>query len=146
MSKPSIRHFGHIKNGKKFYDNPERYRQQIASLEGRRFVEVIEKYTERRTLSQNNYYRGIILEECLKSDLFCYYDNKEDLHEEIFAKKFLKYVIERQVGDKKFNVTKYRSTAELNKEEFSEFINKVIIWLAQQGIVILDPQEYSLKK
>ena len=144
--KVNVRHFGKVINGKRVYNNLELHRQQLLQLEGKDFEEVIKERSKRVTLDQFSFYYGGILPTCYNSETFSHYDNHEEIHEEYFAPKFLKYT--KQVnsldGTKKESV-KYRSLSDLNRKEMSEFIEKVLIETELLGIHVLTSEEYKNK-
>jgi hypothetical protein len=145
MSKPTIRHYGRIVNGRKEYYNPTLYKQQMDSLEGQEFEEVIKKRFHKVSTDQHNFYRGAILGTIIQHDAFIYFDKPDDIHEDVIAPRFLGYIKTVTINNKTEEIKHVKSTATLSKEEMSEFIDKVINWLAMEfGIVILSPEQYYL--
>lgn len=141
----TIRHYGKIENGKKTYYNSELYRQQIAELEGQEFEEVIKKRHRKMTNDQSAYYRGGVLGTIAKHDAFIHFNKPDDIHEDIIAPMFLGYTKMVKIRDEQWEKKMVRSTADLNKDEMREFIEKVISWAAIEfGIIILDSTQYYL--
>jgi len=144
--KPQVRHFGKIVNGKRNYYNLELHHQQLLQLEGKEFEEVIKERAKKITLDQYAFYRGAILPTCHQSEMFSHYDNNDEIHEEYFAHKFLRYkkLVNNSDGTK-IERTKVRSLSELNRKEMSEFIEKVLYHVQELGILVLSPEEYKNK-
>lgn len=144
-----LRHYGKIINGKKTYYNESLYNQTIRSLEGREFEEVIKEKHKKVSHDQHAYYRGGVLGTALEYEIFGEWNEKE-LHL-FFGDLFLSYIIEEKylVTDgttKKRHVKRIESTADLSTKEMAQFIDHVIGWLAQQGIVVKDATQYYLEK
>ena len=137
-----VRHYGEVKRGKKVYYNPELYQKQIDSLEGRKFVEIIEPVVKKPSLDQYGYYRGGILPTCHSSDFFIHFDNKDDIHTLYFAKKYLSYTRLVALPNERYEVTETRSLADLDREEMKDFIDRVLVECANLGIEVLSPEEY----
>jgi len=144
--KPQVRHFGKIVNGKRSYYNLELHHQQLLALEGKEFEEVIKERAKKITLDQLAYYYGAILPTCYMSEMFSHYDNKEEIHEEYFAEKFLRYtkIVNNTDGTKTTKI-KYHSITEYNRKEMSEFIQKVLADCDMNGIIVLSPEQYQNK-
>jgi len=143
--KITIKHFGHVKNGKKFYENLDLYREQIQALEGKNFVEEIKERKVSASMSQYGYYRGAILSTCHKSEMFSYFENKDSIHENYFAPKFLSYKVLVKLPEKTYEQLKVRSLADLSVDEMKEFIERVLADCAENGILIPDPESYYNK-
>lgn len=143
--KIEIKHSGEVRNGVKYYDNPDLYRQQLQELEGKRFIEIIKEKHKSGTRSQQNYYRGGILPACYKSEHFCHFDKTEDIHDDYFSEKFLTYKKEVQIDNERYLIKKKISTASLNQKEMAEFIERVIADCVMLGITIPNPEDYYNK-
>lgn len=144
--KVTIKHTGIIKNGKKIYDNPSLYTDQIQSLEGKFFVEEIKEKHNKASNNQYNYYRGAILPTCHKSEMFSYFDKKDDIHDNYFAPMFLSYTVMVKLLNKKpYEQVKVRSLADLSVDEMSEFIERVIAECSLNGIEIPSPEMFYQK-
>lgn len=143
--KITIKHSGHVKNGKKVYDNPDLYREQIQALEGRNFVEEIKEKKVNASMSQYGYYRGAILPTCHKSEMFNSFDKKDDIHDNYFAPQFLSYTVLVKLPGKTYEQIKVRSLADLSVDEMSVFIERVIAFLAENNIDVPAPEEFYNK-
>jgi hypothetical protein len=111
---------GIIRQGKKIYDNPNRYLVQLSKLEGKRFEEILRQQKSQRSLNQNNYYWGVVLE--ILSGHTGY--TADDMHE-ILKFKFLRFVI-RIDNDEGMEYVK--STTKLNTTEFEAYLTKIKQW------------------
>ncbi len=141
-----IKHYGSIDaNGKKTYDIPELYRQQMDELRGCRFVERIKKVQDAVTPSQHAFYRGVILPICHKTNRFITFDKKDDIHDLYFAKKFLTYVKIITIDGQEKEEWGIRSTNSLNKEEMADFLDRVIVDCNENGIFI-PPSEMAYNR
>ena len=106
--------------------------------EGERIVLTIKKYRKARTDKQNLYYWGGVLDTIVQEIADTTGNDAETLHR-TFKYMFLPKQrvmwrgIERKVVP---------STTNLDVNEFSEYVNKVIAEAAQLGIVIQSPEEY----
>jgi len=134
-----IRHYGRVKNGKLIFDIPSLYDDQLRELEGQNIVMIIKKKHEKATLSQYGYYRGCILPLCYESEMFSSYDNKDEIHDVYFAPKFLSYKRLRP-DDHNIEVTTVKSLADLNKEDMTKFIERVIADCEMNGISVPPPE------
>ena len=72
-------------------------------------------------------------------------DSKDSVHDEYFAPKFLNYTKMVTIGGVSREEIKVRSLADLNKDEMTEFINRVLAECSELGITIPDPTEYYQK-
>jgi hypothetical protein len=137
-----IKHYGKIINGKKIYYNQPLYNQQLISLEGKEFVEVIEEKHRNPSPDQHKFYRGGILGTCIQTEFFSNFPTEDAIHENFFAPMFLSYTQQVITPKESKIITKVRSTADLSKKEYSEFIEKVIGWCIENDIQIGSPEDY----
>lgn len=146
MAKIIYHHYGKVTNGALVHYNWPLFKQTLSSLEGLEFDLILKEKHKRVSLDTHGYYRGGIIKECMQYEIFGGWD-ENDIHE-FFADMFLKYTktLIRSDINKRILVTKVQSTAELNQREMNEFIDKVIAWLANEGIVIHSPEQYFLGK
>jgi hypothetical protein len=141
---PVVRHYGRVHRGKKIYYNQPLFDRQMESLEGKEFVEVIKEKHKKPSLDQHGYYRGGILGTCLQTEYFAHFLNEEKVHS-FFADLFLKYSEQVITPKESYFIYKIRSTADLSRKEYSEFIEKVKGWCIENDIVILDAESYESK-
>ncbi|MFA7289589.1 MAG: hypothetical protein WC055_12000 [Melioribacteraceae bacterium] len=138
--KLEIRHHGRVRNGQLIWDIPDLYRQQILELEGKDVTMVIKKRHSKPTQSQYGYYRGVILVVCYEAEMFSAMSNKDEIHDLYFAQKFLSYTTITEIGGKRVEVLQIRSLADLNKDETTAFIERVIGECNELGISIPPPE------
>jgi hypothetical protein len=111
-------HRGTIKQGKLLFDNPGKYFVQVSKLEGKRFELVLRVEKKQRSLPENSYYWGVVLE--ILSDN----GNTPDEWHEICRYMFLKSF--KTIGGKELEYIK--STTELSTIEFEEYLEKIRRW------------------
>jgi len=128
MAKLIIKHYGKIVNGRKEYYNFTLYKKQLYGLEGKEFVEIIEEKHRKVTQDQYGYLYGAIYATCLKHEYFAHFANEEAVHTDFFAPMFLQYSQRVITPEASKIIYKTRSTADLTRKEFGEFIEKVIAW------------------
>lgn len=144
--KLQIKHYGRVRSGELVFDLPKLFSQQKAELEGKNFVLVLQEMHKKPSRSQYGYYRGVMLVACHKSEMFRHFDNKDEIHEFYFAKKFLSYTKLVQLPDKKpYEDKAVRSLADISESEMSEFIERVAADMAENGIELEAPENYYNK-
>ena len=116
---------GKVKDGKLKLDAPQSYLVELSRLEGQRIELTIQKERHLRSLSQNKYYWGVIIE--ILSDQFGY--EKEEMHEA------LKFKFLKKHGDT--DLVTVGSTAKLSTAEFTEYIDAIIRWASVEYQVVI---------
>lgn len=149
MKAPIYNHYGKIVNGKYVFYNPALHQKSLEMLEGKEFVLVLKEKFKKTSLDTHGYYRGGIILECMKYEMFGGW-NEDEIHD-FFAGMFLTYkkIKTLKLPDGKISakeITNTISTGSLSQKEMNVFIESVIHWLANQGIVIHTPEEYYLGK
>ena len=123
--------FGVVKQGKLKFDTPDKFMVYLSGLEGKRFELTLEKERHARTLSQNAYYWGVVVE--ILANHFGY--EPEEMHEALkfkFLKKF-----------EGSDLVTVGSTRKLSTVEFGEYIDKIMEWAAEEyQVVIPNAGEY----
>jgi len=117
--------YGEVKGGKLKLDAPQSYLVELSRLEGQRIELTIRKERHVRSLSQNKYYWGVIIE--ILSNNFGY--DKEEMHE---ALKF-KFLKKHEDTD----LVTVGSTAKLSTAEFTEYIDEIIRWASTEYQVVI---------
>ena len=117
---------GIIDKGKLILDQPQKYLVHLASLENRRVELILRKRRSQRSIEQNRYYWGVIVE--ILADHFGY--NPEEMHEA------LKFHFLKSHEDKLVTV---KSTAKLSTDEFARYINQIVIWAATEYQIFIPP-------
>jgi hypothetical protein len=146
MADINLRHFGRVlPNGNISFYNVDLWQEQRESLAGKEFELTIKERHKRPSVSQFGYYWGAILKTCLQNESFSHYTTVEELHKEVMAPMFLCYQIRVVVGKKKYDKHMVKSLTELNKKETSEFIDNVLNFVAQEGVIVLSPESYTDK-
>jgi hypothetical protein len=148
MAKVIYHHYGKIVNGAAAYYNYPLFAQSLAELEGKEFDLIIKEKYKKVSLDTHGYYRGGVIKEALKYEIFGGWD--EDMLHDFFASEFLRQVkvfqLQKEDGIHQAPITSIRSTSSLSQGEMNEFVDKVIRWLANEGIVIHSPEQYYLDK
>ncbi len=143
--KPTIRHYGIVRNGKKVYYNPELYVRQLQDLEGKEFEETISPKFKKPSQGLFAFYWGGIISTCLTDEQFGGWDKDEA--DAWFCKLFLTRMVQKTMPDgQNIQIPIIRGTSDLSQEEMIEFCLKVEMYLANRGIQLLTPEEYNLTK
>ena len=123
---------GTIEKGKLLLDQPQKYLIQISALNGKKVELILRKKRNPRSLRQNAFYWGVVIE--ILSNHFGY--EPEEMH------NALKFQFLRFRSDKSPDLVSVKSTTRLSTEEFNNYVNRVVIWAAQEhGIFIPDPRQ-----
>jgi hypothetical protein len=118
---------GRIDRGKLILDTPQRYLVHLVCLDGKPIELIVRKRKSQRSLQQNAYYWGVVIE--ILANHFGY--EAGEMHEALKF-KFLR----THEGD----LPAARSTAKLNTEEFVAYVDRVVRWAAQEHqLYIPDP-------
>lgn len=111
---------------------PQEQRQRITTLlrrmEGKRVVVEIKPYRKRRSLPQNNYYKGVVVP-MFRDFLNSYGNNVSNEFADRMLKLGVDFTREVKMPDGEIEIEP-RSTTELSTTEFNEFVEKVIAWAA----------------
>ncbi len=146
MSVLVLKHFAKIaNNGNISFYHKELWDEQRLSLIGKEVEITIKERHRKPSISQFSYYWGGILRTCLQHESFSHYTSVEELHKEVMQPLFLGYQVRVVVGGKKYDKHMVKSLTELNKEETSKFIENVLNFVAQEGVIILQPEQYQEK-
>ena len=105
-----------IEDGKIKWHDTEGLRNYLSKVEGEAYIDI--KPSDSRSTAQNNYY-WIMLREFGQQ---CGY-HEEEMHD-VCKTHF-----------------KIKSTKELNVDEFSEYLERIHQWAAEQGFPIQDPRK-----
>lgn len=124
-------HFGAVKKGKLTLDSPERWLLEISRHEGKRVQVSLDTVKNRRSLSQNAYYWGVVVS--LLGEHFGY--EPDEMHEA------LKFKFLRKHEDVLMTVG---STAKMDTKEFGEYLDKVIRWAASEYQVYIPDAGFEL--
>jgi hypothetical protein len=108
--------------------NQESYERYLLSLRGEIEL-IVRKWKKKRTDNQNRYYWGVVIPILCES--LGYSD--EEMHEA------LKWQFLRNTTREKLPTVK--STVGLSTIEFKNYIEKIVAWAAEQGIIIPGPNQ-----
>lgn len=123
----------------KITDRPS-FTSLVATLKDGEYIMTIEKKKRKRSLNQNSYLFGVVVEMVWKGLCDLGHEvSKEETHEFLKATFNYKEIVNEQTGEI------YRiplSTATLSTVEFNEYVERVVRWAAEfLGIVIPMPNE-----
>lgn len=126
--------YGKVDAGILHIDRAEEFKQYLKKFEGKQTYIVVDEQKKNRSNNQNNWYWAGVLG-TISADTG---HTPEELHE-IFKRQYLKPIIV------KFREREFRmpgSTSNLTTQEFSEYIDKIILEAGIMGITIPAPEEY----
>lgn len=141
----SIETYGNIdSNGALTISNRERLTDWCMQNRGKQVKIKFERKSAKRSLPQNSYYHGVVVESVREGFYdIGYYMNHDQTHE-FLKRNFNPVEIPNKDG---VAITVPGSTTELNKVEFGEFIERIAQWAAEYlGVVIPAPtkQDYPI--
>lgn len=118
MSKKVPKIIAEVVNGSLKFDFRQKdiLRRWLNNLNGVKVELVIKKHRRKRTIPQNSYYWGIVLDLIAESTGY----TTEELHE-FFKRLYLKKII--TIGGVDYEVSE--STKKLNTDQFSKYIEKI---------------------
>jgi hypothetical protein len=127
---------GTVKEGLLKLDLPARWRGLLGRLEGRRVEVVIRPERKHRSLAANAYLWGVVY-----AEIAAWSEHTDDEIHEAMKAKFLPG---REVMFPTGEILPARSTKLLDSTEFSEYVSKVKLWAAEQGLRIPEPNEVEV--
>jgi len=114
---------GTVTNGRLVLDSPQRYIVQLAKLEGKRIEVVVRKQRSKRSLKENSYYWGVVVE--ILRDHFGYETYEaEEVHVGLKL-KFLR--IHESEG-----LETAKSTTKLSTAEFEDYLERIRRWASKE--------------
>ena len=126
---------GDVKDGKLVVRNPQGFKKWVATLEGKIVQLVVRPKRKNRTLPQNAYYWGVVIEVLRNSEPFRGYT--PDMVHEHLKWRFL------QRRDLPFETV--GSTAALSTSEMGEYMENIKMWAASDlEIFIPDPNQVDV--
>jgi len=141
----TINFYGTVINGKLMHYKPNLFHKHLMSLDGKEFQLRVVQREEPTTVNQHAYYRyGIIKQTCMKTEIFGGW--KENEIHDFFVDRFLSVEVIKEIDDEQVIFKKKKSTSNLSKKAFAQFINDVNEFLAQYDIYPLLPEEYHSEK
>lgn len=116
--------FDEMQDKRKLYDT-------LKSLHGKYEI-AFKKVRDNRSLSQNNYYWGVVLPYALEAVNNEGNEwNLDDLHD-FFKSEFLKDFKVIIIDNLARQTKTVKSTSELNTKEFTDYIDRIVRWCAEQ--------------
>lgn len=122
-----------VVNGQLVYTRPETVQMYLGSFEGKPVNVTIEGVRKNRTTDQNSWYWACVVS--IPAEHYGY--TKDEMHE---AYKLM-FLRKRREVDKPQTI---KSSANLSTGEFTEYVEKCRNWAAEQGFIILDPNEIKI--
>lgn len=133
-----------VKNGKLKIHDKIGFLESLKTNEGKSFVLAVKPVKELRSVQQNNYYWGVVLKitaiaisEALGKKF------SPDYAHEFFKGEFLKEDLEIVRDGQTIVVPRIKSTAELTKGEFGEYVEKIKEWAQDKlNCFVPSPESY----
>lgn len=134
---------GFISNGKLRLHDSKGFNDSVLACKDMDVTLTISKKKVKRTLSANAYYRGVVVVLITEALNDLGHDvNTEEVHEFLKNKFNTKEIISPETGEVE---TFAMSTSKLTSSEFSEYLQKIIIWAAEfLCIVIPEPNAQTV--
>ena len=136
----AVKHKGKVTDGELYLNNVEYYKLCLQEFEGKEIEVIVKEKEKDPTLRQYGYYYGVVLPTALRDETFGGW-TKEEL-DAYFKNNFLQKTKLKILNNVPVELRYSPSKAIITKEEMTEFLNKVIIFLAQQGIIVPESHEY----
>ena len=138
--KRKVRHRGKVIDGKLHLHNIDYYNLCLQEQEGKEIEIIVQQQERDPTLRQYGYYYGVVLPTALKDETFGGW-TKEEL-DAYLKSNYLQKSKMKIINNVPVELKSSPSKAAISKEEMTEFLNQVITFLAQQGIVVPESYEY----
>lgn len=142
MAAPALEFSGQVTCGRLPAAVSEKIAAVIRRMDGKRLVISVREQKRRRSLNQNAYYWGVVVE--LVTQMFVEAGNsisRDDVHD--FLKQHVGK-LEREIHTPDGEVvTTLGSTAALTTQEFEVYLEKIRAWAAEFGLVIPLPGEVA---
>lgn len=144
MSKTALHYVATVVNGVVKISNRAGFDEDMKQFEGKRIQFTVKGYKAQRSNKQNAYYWGCIIPYVQDGLLELGFEKRildqETVHE-MLKGKFLKEDLATDQWNGEF-ITHVGSTTDLNKLEFSDYIENIRTWAAEYlSINIPDPEE-----
>ena len=126
---------GDVRAGKVHVRDPQRFARWVATLNDKTVELVVRKKSRRRTLPQNAYYWGVVIEVLRDSEPFRGY-TPDMVHEA------LKWIFLQR---RDLPIPTVGSTAAMNTTEMMEYLDYIKMWAAMElAIIIPDPNQVDV--
>ena len=136
----AVKHKGKVTDGELYLNNVEYYKLCLKEFEGKEIEVAVKEKEKDPTLRQYGYYYGVVLPTALKDETFGGW-SKEEL-DAYLKSNFLQKTKLKVINNIPVELRYSPSKAIITKEEMTEFLNKVITFLAQQGVIVPESHEY----
>lgn len=120
---------GRIENGDLFLDDQYLYDKHKLSLNGKKVQATLEKYKTQRSIRQNKFYWGVVIP--IIGEWTGELDH-DDIH---FGLK------DRFLNKRNIKGLNMPSTKKLTTTEFEIYLERIKMWLAEEGIVVPEPNQ-----
>lgn len=145
-----LKHYGKITNGKRTYYNADLHKESLLKLEGQEFEETIKLKHKPVSHDAFGYYYGAVIGTALEFEMFGGWEKDEV--DDFFSDMFLSYT--KTLCLKNFNeedtlytVRKVESKGNgFSSKKMRLFTDKVIGWLAENGIIVPPSEAWHLGK
>lgn len=138
-----LKHRVKIKNGKFIFRDPVRFHKDLMRHEGKDVVVYMGEDKNRRSISQNNYYWGVVIATIMDSINGPKRWTKEEadkVHEAMKIKFLSDKIVMPKTGE---ILPTVQSTSTMNTSEFHDFVEAVKGYAAAElGIYVPDANEY----
>jgi hypothetical protein len=129
-----------ISNGKMEPASVQLLVSELGRHENKDICITVERKRKKRSLSQNAYYWGIVIPAC-RAILEEYGNDVDDEETHSFLKEHVGKLTS-SVVDGKGRKAITKSSAALSTAEFEQYILRVTVWAATEGVVIQSPNEH----
>lgn len=128
MSTKSLQFFGRVEGGKLILTNRKAFEQEIQHMPNKD-VTIVIKAKNTRSDQQNRYYWGVVVW-TIRQHLIDmgYRYSAEDIHAAL-KEKFNSQAVVNEHGEVVVSIG--QSTSSLNKDEFAEYLDKVLQWASE---------------
>jgi len=121
-----------------------RWREALRMFEGKKVTIRMERFSKKRSMPQNRYYWGVIVELIYRQLVSDGWEvSKEDVHEMLKVKFAIKEIFNEATGEVMQSI---RSTTEMSTTEFDSYNETCKKWAAETlDLYIPDPNEYEFE-
>lgn len=142
----ALRTTGMVKDGVFRPFDPIRSTNKLKQFEGQIIDVIYQLHDEPKTKNQLGYlWQGIIKSVCMRTEMFGGW-TKDEIYEFFCAYFLADFKIMKDTKGEQVSVMTIKSLSRLNKRETSEFIDKIINWLALNEIHVPSPDEWIQKR
>jgi hypothetical protein len=129
--------------GKMQVDNRPYFTERLSQLKDGHYILTVEKYSHKRSIKENRYYWGVVVQMCMDGLIEAGFDwikEQEDTHT-LLKSMFLK---ENKPGIGGEIIEVVLSTSSLSTDEFQAYMDRVKHWAAEYiGVFIPEPGQQA---